>query len=146
MVQKNKFIHVKSKTPLSAIAKSDILNKLDLEFIAPNESIEIFPTKVEKDNHKSSNWWHETINSSEAWSITEGSPDIIVGVIDTGVDYRHQDLRDNIAVNSAEIPNNNIDDDNNGYVDDYYGFNFSPIIPTLSTIMAVNPLRWHCCR
>ena len=52
-----------------------------------------------------------------------GSPDVIVAVIDTGVDYNHVDLRNNIWVNSAEIPNNGKDDDGNGYIDDIYGWN-----------------------
>lgn len=53
-----------------------------------------------------------------------GSPDVIVAVIDTGVDYNHLDLRNNIWINNAEIPDNGRDDDNNGYVDDVYGWNF----------------------
>lgn len=53
-----------------------------------------------------------------------GSADVIVAVIDTGVDYNHLDLRNNIWVNSGEIPNNGKDDDGNGYVDDVYGWNF----------------------
>lgn len=53
-----------------------------------------------------------------------GSEDVIVAVIDTGVDYNHLDLRNNIWVNSGEIPNNGKDDDGNGYVDDVYGWNF----------------------
>ena len=51
-----------------------------------------------------------------------GSPDVVIAVIDTGVDYNHLDLRNNIWVNPAEIPDNGIDDDNNGYVDDIYGW------------------------
>ncbi len=51
-----------------------------------------------------------------------GSSDVVVAVIDTGVDYNHIDLRNNIWKNTAEIPNNGIDDDNNGYIDDYYGW------------------------
>lgn len=53
-----------------------------------------------------------------------GSNDVIVAVIDTGVDYNHIDLRNNIWINSGEIPGNGIDDDGNGYVDDVYGWNF----------------------
>ena len=49
---------------------------------------------------------------------------VIVAVIDSGVDYRHEDLLGKIWVNSAEIPNNGIDDDANGYVDDIYGWNY----------------------
>ncbi len=48
---------------------------------------------------------------------------IIVAVIDTGLDVNHQDLKNNIWINTDEIPNNNIDDDENGYVDDVYGIN-----------------------
>jgi len=51
-----------------------------------------------------------------------GSPDVIIAVIDTGVDYNHIDLAGNIWVNSAEIPDNGKDDDSNGYIDDIYGW------------------------
>lgn len=51
-----------------------------------------------------------------------GSPDVVVAVIDTGVDYNHLDLRNNIWINTAEIPDNGRDDDGNGYVDDVYGW------------------------
>ena len=50
--------------------------------------------------------------------------EVIVAVIDSGVDIDHEDLKDNIWVNEDEIPDNGIDDDNNGYVDDVYGWNF----------------------
>jgi cell wall-associated protease len=50
--------------------------------------------------------------------------EIIVAIIDAGIDVNHKDLRGKIWVNYKEIPNNNIDDDNNGYVDDYMGWNF----------------------
>ena len=46
-------------------------------------------------------------------------------MIDTGVNYNHPALVENIAVNELEIPNNGIDDDDNGYVDDYVGYDFS---------------------
>ncbi len=68
------------------------------------------------------------IDAPEAWNITTGSPDIIVGVIDTGIDYDHEDLQANIWHNAGESgggkENNGIDDDGNGYKDDFRGWNF----------------------
>lgn len=66
------------------------------------------------------------INIKDVWArLTCGDPDIIVAVVDWGVKYTHPDLKDNMWVNSGEIPGNGIDDDGNGYVDDVYGYNFA---------------------
>ncbi len=64
------------------------------------------------------------IDGPEAWDITTGDGNVIIGVIDTGVDYTHEDLKDNMWTNPGEIPGNGIDDDGNGYVDDVYGYDF----------------------
>ncbi len=67
----------------------------------------------------------EDINVVKAWDITKGSRDIIVGVIDTGVDYSHEDLKNNSWTNEAELNGvEGIDDDNNGYIDDIHGYDF----------------------
>jgi subtilisin family serine protease len=63
------------------------------------------------------------IDAPEAWEKKTGG-DIIVAVIDTGVDYKHPDLASNMWINKGEIPNNRIDDDKNGYIDDVYGYDF----------------------
>ncbi|MCX6028592.1 MAG: S8 family peptidase [Chloroflexi bacterium] len=60
-----------------------------------------------------------------AWDFTTGRLDIIVAIVDTGVDTNHEDLRKGIWINAGEIPGNGVDDDGNGYVDDVNGWNFA---------------------
>lgn len=64
------------------------------------------------------------INVKNAWKLCAGDPKVIVAVCDEGVKYNHPDLIDNMWVNVDEIPDNGIDDDKNGYVDDIHGWNF----------------------
>lgn len=61
------------------------------------------------------------INAVSAWDLSTGSTNIIVAVIDTGVNYNHVELRPQMWVNPGEVAGNGIDDDLNGYVDDIYG-------------------------
>lgn len=68
------------------------------------------------------------VNAYEAWKYTTGDPSVVVAVIDQGVDYTHEDLEANMWVNEDEIPNNGIDDDNNGYIDDVHGVNFVDMV------------------
>lgn len=68
------------------------------------------------------------IQMRKAWEVydndTAGKREVIVAIIDTGIDISHPELKDSIWVNTGEIPDDGIDNDGNGYIDDYHGWNF----------------------
>lgn len=85
------------------------------------------------DPHIQNKWGLERTNAQRAWEITQGSKDIIVAVIDTGIDKEHRDLEENLWANPGESgldekgkdkASNGVDDDKNGFVDDVHGWNF----------------------
>ena len=69
-------------------------------------------------------YYLKTIKAFEGWDITQGSEDITIAIVDSGGDMDHPDLADNLYINTNEIPNNGIDDDNDGFVDNYRGWDF----------------------
>lgn len=76
------------------------------------------------DNDTETGWHLERINAQTAWAITQGSNDIVVAILDCGIDFDHSELIHAQWVNDDEIPGNWLDDDNNGYIDDLSGWNF----------------------
>ncbi|MCE2755120.1 MAG: S8 family serine peptidase [Ignavibacteriae bacterium] len=66
-----------------------------------------------------------TIKAFEAWDIYAGDSSIVIGIIDNGFLQNHEDLKDNISINRSEIENNGIDDDQNGFMDDFRGVNLA---------------------
>jgi len=69
-------------------------------------------------------WYLSKIEADSAWDKISGSPDMVIAVIDSGIQIDHLDLKNNIWKNSREIPGNNIDDDKNGFIDDVNGWDF----------------------
>ncbi len=91
---------------------------LDNPIDIPDETVnEVYTPSVETNEYRIDS------NVTDAWIQTKGEG-VFVAVIDTGIDITQEDLRDNIWVNTAEIPDNYIDDDGNGYVDDINGWDF----------------------
>lgn len=103
------------------------MNKLIVVFIF-NIFI-ILSSSYAQDEHEEKQWWIENsfnkvgANLRNAWEIVGNVYEPKIAVIDTGFDVNHEDYKDSILINEDEIPNNNIDDDGNGYVDDYLGYN-----------------------
>lgn len=82
------------------------------------------PTFTDVANQGGNNWNLDAINAPEVWAQGYTGQGIVVAVVDTGVDYTHPDLDNNIWTNAGEIEGNGIDDDGNGYIDDVRGWNF----------------------
>src|SRR3989344_5826395 len=83
-------------------------------------------TAVSNDQFISEQTYLDQIHVGPVWDhATRGSQDVVVAVIDTGLDIDHPDLIDNIWTNKDEIENNGIDDDSNGFIDDRHGWDFN---------------------
>ncbi len=80
--------------------------------------------KLGADPLATNQWGMQDIGLQEALTVNYGVRNVTIAVIDTGVDYLHEDLRQSLWYNSKEVPNNGIDDDKNGYIDDMIGWDF----------------------
>lgn len=121
-----------------AISRADVLamvaalNEVEsVDYAAPNGILKVSTLPNDPEFVKQTDLIN--IQAQKAWNITQGSHDVLVGIIDTGVDYLHSDLVDNIWNNPGETgtdiegndkQTNGIDDDGNGYVDDLHGYDF----------------------
>ncbi|MCX7920801.1 MAG: S8 family serine peptidase [Clostridia bacterium] len=141
---KKRFKH--SKIEILEIDSSDDISKAinalkassDVLFAQPNYKVytseEVYDEKFDEQWGLSNkgqlvNWQEGTsgvdVNAVKAWEITKGSSGTVVGVLDTGVDITHDDLKNNIFINPGDVPGNGVDDDGNGYVDDVNGWDFA---------------------
>lgn len=79
---------------------------------------------IPNDPSYSQQWNLSKIQAELAWDITKGDSSVVIGIVDTGVEWGHPDLKDKIWINKKEAPGNGVDDDNNGYIDDVRGWDF----------------------
>ncbi len=94
-----------------------------IEYIQPNylNSFYVEPNDPEYNNQQVN---FENCNIPPAWNYTTGNGEIIVGIVDSGIHFDHCDLQNNIYINTNEIPDDGIDNDGNGYIDDWRGWDF----------------------
>lgn len=113
---------------LIELLKTDI--EIDYVEVAKTYKIDFIPN----DSLLTQQWALNKIKALDAWDITQGSPNILLAVIDTGIEYNHPDLKNKIFLNQGERGidqngrdkhSNGIDDDNNGFIDDFMGWDFT---------------------
>ncbi len=112
---------------------SQLTRQASIVYAEPNHAYRLF-TETD-DPLVTEQFYLISLRAEAGWQINRGRPDVIVGVIDTGVDYLHEDLQGQLWVNSPEDLNRNgmldstdlngIDDDGNGYIDDVIGWDFT---------------------
>lgn len=103
-----------------------------VDYVQPNYLNHLCSTSAPDDFFYEKQWALQVIEAPDAWKTERGSQDVVVAVVDTGVDYEHRDLESRIWINPGEIDGNGVDDDGNGYVDDIRGWDFadSPALHT----------------
>ena len=114
---------------VNTLREKAIFESVDYDYIMKADA-EVESVDISGNTYAEDLTYLETLGVKKGWESNlqngktpGGSPDVVIAIIDTGVDYNHLDLRGNIWVNPAEIPDNGIDDDGNGYVDDIHGWN-----------------------
>lgn len=123
-VDLSRFVMIEYSSPIDPVSLAkELSGHPAVEYAEPKyvSSIDGIPN----DPLYGSQWHLPKILAPEAWDITQGSTDVVIAIVDTGVDWNHPDLNANIWRNPGEIPANGVDDDNNGFVDDVVGWDFA---------------------
>lgn len=126
------FLRLETNLDFNSRVFKKFLSRPEIDYIEPNYIISLNRKSSPSDPIFNKQWGlnnviqpGEDINILRAWEVTKGSKNIKIAVIDTGVDYTHPDLLNQMDVNTAELNGvPDIDDDGNGFVDDIYGYNF----------------------
>ena len=116
--------HMYSVYPKADIQFENLKNKQSVLHITP--SVEVQSREVPNDSQYGMQWPLPLIEAEKAWDevdhgFTYDGKEIVIAILDASYQLDHPDLINNIWTNDAEIPGDGIDNDNNGYVDDYYG-------------------------
>jgi len=109
----------------------------ELEFVQPNYLL--YADRVPNDpEYTEQQAYMEVMNAPAGWDIETGRQSVVIAVVDSGVDWNHPDLASNIWINPGEIPDDGIDNEGNGFVDDVRGYDFVSI-PSASVVTGEDP-------
>ena len=116
-------VTVDTTIPVDRALKILSTKRSAIKYVEPVYIVEAFDT-IPNDPMYNDLYGMEQVRAHQAWDDHVGDQEFVIAIIDTGVDYNHQDLQANIWTNPGEIPGNGQDDDGNGYVDDVHGYDF----------------------
>lgn len=124
LTEKCSLIQVESKKELretiSVLTKDERIG-----YVQPNYIYKAMYTNDTFSNRQWAYYGNYSIGVEEAWNAGAGAnKEVVVAIIDVGIDYNHEDLSSVMWINRNEIPDDGVDNDDNGYVDDIYGYNF----------------------
>ena len=101
--------------------QSPLIEAVEYNYLRPT----LAEAMVPNDPRYPEQWSLPLMKLPEAWAIERGDRDVVIAIIDSGIDYKHDDLAPKAWINPGEIPDNGLDDDGNGYIDDVYGWDFT---------------------
>ncbi len=110
-----------SETEDEAAIKASILTQPGVKSVQPNH---IFRTATSNDPRLSDEWYYSQLKMDAALEMCSGNASVVIAVVDTGINFLHEDLVGHIWENPNEIANDGRDNDNNGYIDDIRGWDF----------------------
>ena len=105
----------------AAYQQSPLVEAVEYNYLRPTLADPVVPN----DPKYTEQWNLPLMKLPQAWAIEKGNPNVVIAIIDSGIDYRHDDLAPKAWINPGEIPENELDDDGNGYIDDVYGWDFT---------------------
>ena len=109
------------ETLKAAYEQSPFVEAVEYNYLRPTLADMILPN----DPKYPEQWSLPLMKLPQAWAIEKGNREVVIAIIDSGIDYRHDDLAPKAWINPGEVPENGLDDDGNGYVDDVYGWDFT---------------------
>lgn len=101
--------------------ESGLVDAVEYNYLRPTLADAVVPN----DPRYADQWSLPLMKLPQAWAIEKGNPNVVIAIIDSGIDYRHHDLAPKTWTNPGEVPENGLDDDGNGYVDDVHGWDFT---------------------